>query len=240
MALSLNEILFLIVVFLANTIESMTGFAGTLLAMPASMQLIGVDEAKTVLNMMSLLCCLWVAIGTYKHTNWKELMKITIFMLVGMAIGIVLFDYAPVTILLKIYAIVIIAVALRKFFQKKVIPIPEIGLLAVLIMAGVIHGMFLSGGSLLVIYAATVLKDKTEFRATLAPLWVILDSFMFINQIRLGHVNETTIPLILIALIPLIAGIILGVKLFTKINQKNFLTLTYILLLVSGVSLLLK
>jgi len=38
MMLSLNEILFLIVVFLANTFESMTGFAGTLLAMPASMQ----------------------------------------------------------------------------------------------------------------------------------------------------------------------------------------------------------
>lgn len=38
------ELLFLIVVFIANTFEAMTGFAGTLLAMPASMILIGVER----------------------------------------------------------------------------------------------------------------------------------------------------------------------------------------------------
>lgn len=237
--LNLQEFLFLLVVFIANTVESMTGFAGTLLAMPASMQLIGVDEAKTVLNVISLLCCIWITISCYKDTNWKELFKITIFMMLGMIVGIVLFDFVPVSILLKFYALLIIFIALWKFFAKKEFNLSRNFLLWIVVMAGVVHGLFLSGGSLLVIYAAIALKTKKEFRATLAPLWVILDSFLFLNQVRLGHLNETTIPLILWSIIPLSLGIMLGIKLFTKINHQNFLKLTYILLFISGISLLL-
>lgn len=41
----------------------------------------------------------------------------------------------------------------------------------------IIHGMFVSGGALLVIYATQVLKEKEEFRATVAPVWVVLNFF---------------------------------------------------------------
>ena len=43
------EYLFVLIVFLANVVEGITGFAGTMLAMPAAMLLIGVDEAKIIL-----------------------------------------------------------------------------------------------------------------------------------------------------------------------------------------------
>ena len=45
------EYLFVLIVFLANVVEGITGFAGTMLAMPAAMLLVGVDEAKIILNM---------------------------------------------------------------------------------------------------------------------------------------------------------------------------------------------
>ena len=47
----IKEILFVIVVFVANIVEGVTGFAGTMLAMPVSMFLVGVEEAKVVLNL---------------------------------------------------------------------------------------------------------------------------------------------------------------------------------------------
>ena len=49
----MKTILFFIILFAANVIQAVTGFAGTLLAMPVSIQLIGVLEAKVILNIMA-------------------------------------------------------------------------------------------------------------------------------------------------------------------------------------------
>ena len=240
MLMAPQELLFLLVIFVANTFEAMTGFAGTLLAMPASIMLIGVDEAKTVLNVVALICCSWIAIRYYEHINKKEFIKIAGFMLLGMIVGIGLFDFVSLNYLLKIYAVVIILIALKNIFVKRVISLPAAGMIAIILIAGIIHGMFLSGGSFLIIYAISALKNKAEFRATLASVWVVLDSIMLFNQTRLGHLNSDTIPLILWSIIPLVFAIALGNRLHERINQQSFLMLTYILLLISGISLIIK
>ncbi len=45
-----KKILFLLVVFFTNIIQGITGFAGTMLAMPPSVMLVGFDTAKPILN----------------------------------------------------------------------------------------------------------------------------------------------------------------------------------------------
>lgn len=238
--MTLPELLFLLVVFIANTFEAMTGFGGTLLAMPTSMILIGVDEAKTILNTIALLGCSWIAIRNRQHINKKELAKITGLMLIGLIIGIIAFDALSINYLLKFYAILIILIALKNLFYKKRIQLPALFMIVVVVIAGIIHGLFLSGGSLLVIYALYAFKDKGEFRATLATVWAILDAVMLVNQARLGHLNSETGLMIFIAMIPLAFAILLGNRLHHKINQQTFVMLTYILLVISGFSLLLK
>ena len=52
----MKDILFLIVLFVSNVIQAITGFAGTVLAMPPSAYLLGLAHAKVVLNAMALLC----------------------------------------------------------------------------------------------------------------------------------------------------------------------------------------
>ena len=109
----------------------------------------------------------------------------------------------------------------------------------VLLLAGVIHGMFVSGGALLVVYATQVLKDKEEFRATIAPVWVVLNSVLLASQVRQGAFDNYNIRLIFISVIPLFIATWVGKKLVKKVSQKVFLNLTYVLLLVSGLSLIL-
>ena len=117
--------------------------------------------------------------------------------------------------------------------------LPKGVLLVVLLLAGVIHGMFVSGGALLVVYATQVLKDKEEFRATIAPVWVVLNSVLLASQVRQGAFDNYNIRLILISVIPLFIATWVGKKLVKKVSQKVFLNLTYVLLLVSGLSLIL-
>lgn len=231
-------LLFQLVLFFANTVQAITGFAGTVLAMPPSTYLLGLDNAKVVLNTMAWVSGLMIAIMNYRYINWKELAKIVVFMIAGMFAGMEICRVINSdSTLLTIYGFVILAIALKNLLVKKETDLPQAALYLVLLAAGVIHGMFVSGGALLVIYAVQVLKDKNEFRATVAPVWVVLNTFMMITQYRSGLFTTENVQLIAVSILPLFLATWLGGKLAQRLNQNVFLNLTYILLIISGVSL---
>mgnify|MGYP000213178010 FL=1 len=155
----MKEIIFLFVLFVANVIQAITGFAGTVLAMPPSIYLLGMDNAKVVLNVMALLSGLMIAVMSYHHMNKKEVIKICVCMVAGMAIGIQICKTVPSEqILLIIYGVIILLIAGKNLLCHRQRTLPKALLLVILLLAGVIHGMFVSGGALLVVYAAQVLN----------------------------------------------------------------------------------
>lgn len=237
--LNLKEILFLTIVVFSNIIEGITGFAGTMLAMPLSMILIGVGEAKSILNIVAIIASSIICYSTYKEINKKELMKIVFFMLIGMLGGIYLFSVIPVSGLAKTYGILILLIALKGLLVKKKLSLPNFALTIILLVAGIIHGMFLSGGALLVIYAVAVLKEKSTIRATLAPVWIILNIFMLGQDIYFGNITGLVFKLSLYCIIPVLLAIGIGKYLHNKMDQDFFVKLTYILLIVSGITLVL-
>ncbi|WP_346910774.1 sulfite exporter TauE/SafE family protein [Faecalicatena orotica] len=235
----LHEIMFQIILFLSNTIQTITGFAGTLLAMPFSIGLVGVEEAKAVLNLFTLATCLVITLQNRHQIQYGILLRIVCGMAAGMLAGIWLFDRLPLQMLLKLYAVLVILLALKKLLFKKEIPLPSWMMLFVVFASGIIHGMFLSGGALLVVYAVTVLKDKQEFRATMAPVWVILNALLMPAHYQAGYYTVHNLSAAAVSILPLVLSIALGNYLYRKISQKHFLTITYILLIISGASLLL-
>ena len=160
-------------------------------------------------------------------------------MLIGMLAGVQICRVVKSEdTLLTVYGIVIIAVALKNLCIHTEKKLPDIILWIVLLLAGIIHGMFVSGGALLVIYATQVLKEKEEFRATVAPVWVVLNSCLMVTQFRSGLIGRADIRLICISIVPLLVATWIGKKLVKKVSQQVFLNLTYVLLLISGVSLI--
>lgn len=257
MTISWKELLVFLIIFASNLIQAITGFAGTLLGMPPTIQLIGVDEAKSVLAILDQLSCLLIVLTGFRHINWKEFSKMAVLMVAGMFIGMKIFEVFPVQQLLTLYGAMILCIAIWRLFGQKLVqglfpqkaapqtgasgaskgksPAYLVGMLLVILAAGVIHGMFVSGGALLVLYASAALKDKEEFRATMAMLWVTIGCYLTGNQIYAGHFNSHVIFLCVAGIIPLFAGIFIGTKLVKKIKQETFLKLTYVLLIVSGV-----
>ena len=112
----IRDAIFIIVVFLANVIQAITGFAGTLLAMPASIHLIGVADAKAVLNMLPVIGCIMIAVQDFSYIRWKELCKICAFMLAGMLAGAKLFELLPLDMLLTAYGVMIVVIAALRLF----------------------------------------------------------------------------------------------------------------------------
>lgn len=233
-------IIFFIVLFVANVIQAITGFAGTLLAMPVSILLLGVNKAKVILNIMTFLSCLCIALKERKYIRYSILGKIILFMGIGMAVGVLLFENISLDFLLLLYGILIIAIACKNIFgsRKKKKVVKKSLMTVSLLAAGVIHGMFVSGGALLVIYATSVLKEKKTFRATIAAVWVILNGGLMVSDYIHNCITGEVIKIIVLGIVPLFVAIAIGNKIHDQINQKIFLTITYILLLISGLSII--
>ena len=232
------EYLFVLIVFLANVVEGITGFAGTMLAMPAAMLLVGVDEAKIILNIVAIFVSSNIAVRNYRDMDKKQAVKISLLMFLGMAAGLYLYRILPARILMSAYGGLLILAALCGLFRKKERSLPAGALICVVLLAGIIHGMFLSGGSLLVIYAVAVLKEKSVIRATLAPVWVVLNGSMLIQNIAEGDVNAEILRLTGWCVIPVIIALYLGQLLHKRMKQEFFVKLTYVLLIISGFTLL--
>ena len=109
-----------------------------------------------------------------------------------------------------------------------------------LLLAGIVHGIFVSGGPLIIGYLTDHTSSKEEFRRTVSAVWVILNGIVFFSDITSGYYTLNTIRIQAISIPFLFLGMLVGGWLFKRMNQKVFLLLTYFLLIVAGASLLMK
>lgn len=225
----------MITVVLSNIVQTITGFAGTMLAMPPAIKLIGAADARFLLNVVVLLNCSLVVLKDRKQINFKELKKIVAVMALGCVVGIILLKICPLEQLLLCYGIFIIAVSLKRLFAAGTKPLPKAMDCPVILAAGIVQGMFLSGGALLVVYASEKMKDKSEFRATMSAVWIAVNSAMLVLDVVNSAVSMRAISLTLMNILPLLISIAIGNYLHNKINQNAFEKITCVLLLLAGI-----
>lgn len=234
----MQTILFFIVVFLTNILQVITGFAGTMLAMPASMGLVGVETATASLNIVGLVLSLIIVVREREHINKVELTNIVKYMFVGLVLGLLIYNIVQIDLLLKVYGVVIVIIAISKLTRTEPKVYSKKTLITILIVAGIIHGMFVSGGAFLVVYASVQLCDKDEFRATMSSVWVVLNSILFLVHLYMGYFDRRTIILTSFAVVTALGSVFVGNIIFNRINLNVFLLITYILLLCSGILLI--
>ncbi|MBE6720185.1 MAG: sulfite exporter TauE/SafE family protein [Ruminococcaceae bacterium] len=251
-----REYLFFLVVLISNIIQCITGFAGTVLAMPFSIMLVGYTTAKPILNMLGIVVSVGVVTINRKALNKKEFFRIISVMLVGIVCGFLItkyFDVSP-ALLYKLLGVIVIGfMALgcyhtfsKKYKEKQEKSLKEnrqktsIWSFAVLVLAGVVHGMFSCGGPLMVVNASEHLKGRDEFRVTISATWCVLNSIILFSDIRAGYFESRTIVLSAVSVAILFAALAIGNIIFRHMNKRWFMIITYVLMGISGVSLLIK
>lgn len=252
----INYILFLVIIFVSHTIHGITGFAGAILAMAPSLMLVGYDVAKPIINALGFLSGFYVLAGNRKNIDWKELTKIVVVMAVGIIGGILIRGVfaGQDQILYKILGVFVIYLAIQGYYslrksEREVEKPAEASLEAekktgsgmpVLVLAGIVHGLFVSGGPLLIGYLTKRIHDKVRFRATISTVWIFLNGMILVDDIRAGLWTMDLLKLQLLAVPALFAAMWLGTKLYARMSQRVFMIITYILLFISGISLLVK
>lgn len=252
---------FFFVILLSNIIQGITGFAGTILAMPPSLMLVGYNTAKPVLNVLGLLSGIYIYAGNRKYVCWSEFRKIVAVMAVGIVEGIFLktLFVGREQLLYRLLGAFVIFLSMQGLvklqggtkalrYEKETEAAgntlkrqkTSLALYLLLGLAGIIHGIFVSGGPLVVGYLSRRLKDKVNFRATISTIWVMLNTIIFLYDIHSGLWNMDLIRIQIISVPFLLTGMFLGSRLYVKMSQRLFMIITYVLLLISGISLVIK
>ncbi|GLC81381.1 TSUP family transporter [Lacrimispora brassicae] len=271
---------FFLTILLSNIIQGITGFAGTILAMPPSLMLVGYNTAKPVLNVLGLLSGVYVFAGHRKSVCWRELKKVVAVMAAGILGGIFLkgFFVGQEQQLYRMLGVFVIALSEQGLIKLKGgekglkrkkaeeagstegLEMIENGpvmknlhqakdgqetktspaLYLLLVLAGIVHGIFVSGGPLLIGYMTKRLKDKESFRATVSTVWVVLNTIILLDDIRMKLWNPGLVRILAMSLPFLLAGMFMGNRLYVKMSQRLFMMITYALLFISGISLLVK
>lgn len=235
---ALNEVLFILVLMFGVFVQALAGFGGTLLSMPLGIMLMGMSLTKPVMTIVAWLTGVVVLVTDYKYINWRELLKMTVVMLVGVFGSMWLTGRIQLNFLLIVYAIVVAGVGFKKLFfpsNKQPSKFIQGGALAI---AGLMQGLFVSGGSFLAVYAVAQLKEKREFRATVNAVWGIINITMIASYFMSGAMTKEVLTMSAIAIVPTLVAIWLGGVLTKYVKQRTFLKVIYLILIVSGIVLL--
>ena len=242
-----REIILLIVILLANFLQGITGFAGAFLTMSPAIHLVGVEDARIIVAVMAQVSGLMVVATDFRHIVWKECGRMLFWSVIGTFAGLWIFASVDLKILLVLYGILIIVIALKNLitlirgtpvFLRHEIRADSPWMILLMLAAGILNGTFLSGGALLVVYAAKALPVKEEMRATLAFQWIVLCAFVSVPAAFHGQFTPRVMLLCGIGVLLLLAATWAGTKVMQHISQDTFIRITYMLLLAAGILVL--
>lgn len=107
--------------------------------------------------------------------------------------------------------------------------------LGALFLGGVIHGLFASGGPMVVYVAAKDGLDKEDFRSTLALLWLVVNAFVVAGYAVAGRVGRSTVAQWVLLSPALLIGLAAGNFLHGRVERRRFQAIVFAALAVAGV-----
>ncbi len=230
----------ILVIAVANSLGTLTGFGGVSLSMPFLIPMIGVDTAKNLLLISGLVQPIYLAVILRRHVNWKVVKTIFLSCVFTVPAGLLLYNHLPAESLIVVLSMMMIFSGITGILKLRNININTDSkgwLLFILIVGGIMQGALLTG-ALLAIYTANYITDKTEFRATISVIWVAtLGSVVLIKLINRSMPQEIfTMSAYILPFV--IAGVVGANIVADKISQRVFAYMINIVMLLGGIAIL--
>lgn len=238
--MDISFILVMGIVFFAFFTQAASGFGAMIIALTLSALIYPVPLLLTWFVPLVIMLSIYLLIRHHDHIAWRLfLTRILPGMAGGMLVGQWLFYSLDLQWLKYLLGVVVIVLASRELLRKSAGE-KQPPLLPWTLSAGVVHGIFASGGPLLV-YALNGQKlEKGAFRSTLALVWLVLAVFLVASYLLSGALTTQALPQIglLAAVLPF--SILLGEWVHQRINEDHFKRAINVLLVFSGIVLLIK
>ena len=233
----------IVVVTLAYAIQTAAGFGATVLSVTVGAFLMPIPELVPLLVPLSLAQTLWIGLRHRKQVNTTYLFsRILPLMGAGMLVGFSVLSGLENDTLKLAFAAMILLLSARELIATlrgrsggASSPVTEV---LALLSAGLVHGIYATGGPLLVYAASRRQMDKSTFRSTLIVVWFPLNVVLCAQLIAVGRLTTAQAPTIGILLLALPAGMWLGERIHNRIDEERFRLLIFGLLGAAGLAMM--
>jgi len=229
-------------VMISYTTHALTGFGGIIIAVTLASHLYPIGMLLPILVPLDILVNSYIVARRHAHIDRSILFReIVPFMLIGLVIGIAIFSYTRAAELQKVFGLFVLFLSVRELYRL-LKNTPTVGLSRVtstgyMIAAGVVQGVYASGGPLLVYAVSGFNLPKSVFRSTLSALWLITNIMLVTSYSVTGKVTWESVEYFLILLPIVIGAIITGEKLHGLVNERVFKIVVFLILIVAGLSI---
>lgn len=238
---------FALVVVAAYAVQTATGFGGTLVSVTLGAQLMGIEEVIRLMVPLSFLQTGYIAIRHRDGIDWTLLLKrILPLMAVGMSFAFLLLTQVRGPWLGLAFGFIVLGLSGRDLYLLRVAgtaiakPVSRAASVVAILSAGVIHGIYASGGPMLVYAVGREGLSKKAFRSTLSMVWIALNLALVARFLLAGEYDRKVAleVLMLVPAVPL--GILLGEWVHQRVEERAFKMVVLLLLVAAAVSLIVQ
>ncbi|UCH23915.1 MAG: sulfite exporter TauE/SafE family protein [Deltaproteobacteria bacterium] len=227
-------------VWLSYTTQATTGFGSTIIAVTLGAILYPIQFLLPILVPLDIVVNAFVVIRHQRYVDRQILFKTIIpIMGIGLFIGIAAFNILHGRLLKKLFGLLVVGLSVRELQRLLKNKPPQFATSKFIsrlyiFSAGIIQGIYASGGPLLVYAMNRLNLPKSIFRSTISALWLIANIILTASYIVADKMNWVSLKYFGLLLPVIIIGIIAGEKLHAVINEHAFKIIVFVLLLGAG------
>ena len=237
-----NTTLFLIlfVISLAGFAQGLTGFGFGLIAMPLLPLLMAFKDAVALTVLLNLVVCATAFLSIRRHYSWRQGFCLVAGACVGVPAGVYVLVRLNEALLLRFLGGVMLFFCVNEFILSRTRPVrlpPWLGF-PFGVVSGSLSGAFNMGGPPAIVFSYSQVWSKEQI---VAVLQIVFGLSTLLRLVLLGSAGFLKGPLFIMGLwsvVPLIAAIFLGQRLFKRIPQTILKQAVFLFLGVMGIKYL--
>lgn len=228
-------------ILLAYTVEAVTGFGSIVIALSLGALFLPIPELLPVLVPLNIAQSGYLTFRHRRRIHLPTLFHLILpLMAAGTMIGYLLRPALEGPLLKTLFGLLIVWFAGRELWRMlrggEAVRHGLAVTRGLMLAAGVSHGLFASGGPLLVYGLAGTPLDKARLRATLIAVWLALNGLLTIIFLFDGSLIPN-LPRLVTYLPVVLVGLVAGEWLHSRIDEQRFRQLVFALLAITGVLL---
>ncbi|MFD2638851.1 sulfite exporter TauE/SafE family protein [Piscibacillus salipiscarius] len=233
----MDIVLFIIIIVVASILQTSTGFGFSIMATPFLLLLFEPAEAIQINLILSLLISISLIYKIKKDINFGIMKRLIAGSFVGLPIGIWVFLWLDLQNLKLLVSLVILVLTTLLILKYRIRRSKNRDLVVGWFSGSLTASIGMPGPPLLLYFSGTDTK-KDRLRGTTLAYFLFIYLVSLLVQIIFAGTSPRVWEASIIAVPLVLVGLVLGQKLFVKLNQDLFRTVTYILLIFTGLYLL--
>ncbi len=229
-----------LVIFGAHVVFGLAGFGVGLVALAFLPYLMTPSTAVVLMTVYAMTFAIVLFVPLRRDFVSRHIAGLLLGSILGTPAGVWILAVAPAALLNRLIGLMLVTVVVLEFTRRLPRGLPGRGWqLAAGVLSGVTGGAVGLPGPPIVLYAATQHWSPRTFKANVQAFFIVNQGVILAGYAVAGLITAEVGRLTLLYLLPALAGTVVGMALFSRVDPVRFRRIVFALLFVSGAALLL-